>query len=308
MLDRMVYTLNPKAEISGPVFKDESSKSEKDKYGTDLIRIILEEAHKKAKTYLDKDDPKAYYSFMVLALTVPMHEGLYIHFRKAETDPVCNENANSGELVKANSEDLYKIFNQYLKSGEVPFLANCQDVLNETALTQVVRGADGSDFGVMQLSIKWHFDTFLAKGKYKSVRDTVAYGVSHLMNGFKVVYANISDYECLYTKKNIFSKKVINYKNIVRGIWGGKYNSGSVALTCRFADPESPYKKFDEGFNSNLDKVLSFDKSKGTVGYNSALSFELQGDVRSALGEIIDNFNNEKDERSKMTSLLTSSI
>ena len=45
-LDKMMYTINPAITLSGPVFRDQSDAAAKNKYGSDLVRLILKEAHK----------------------------------------------------------------------------------------------------------------------------------------------------------------------------------------------------------------------------------------------------------------------
>lgn len=42
-LDRMMYTINPAVTVSGPVFRDQSDAATKNKYGSDLVRLILKE-------------------------------------------------------------------------------------------------------------------------------------------------------------------------------------------------------------------------------------------------------------------------
>ena len=82
-------------------------------------------------------------------------------------------------------------------------------------------------------------------------------GFDHLLSGFDPVYRNITDYKCLI-EENGFKKK-INYISLIKGIWAGRYNSGSLSQTCRFVDANSPYRKHNLGFAQNLNKVLNFE-------------------------------------------------
>lgn len=298
-LDRMMFTVNPQINYQGPMFQDENKDGMKE-YFSDVTKIILEEAHKKAKGYLDSGDTKAYYAFMVLAMTVPLHEGLLIHFRKVSNDgTICNDSANSGDIIPSSATTTRNHFQQYLKGGKRPFIVDCHTVRNDEFLKQIIRGADGSDMGMMQVSIRWHFDDFLANRKYESVRSTVNYGLNYLMRGFRTVYRNSNKYRCI---SKMFSSKV-NYESLVRGIWAGQYNSGNVAATCRFADSSSQYRGHDIGFAKNLDKVLSFSSTKSLPIYSS-VEAKLNSDAEAALSEVVENFKNSSNKRSSLNRLL----
>lgn len=305
-LDRMMYTINPAVSVSGPVYRDQSDAATKNAYGTELVRLILKEADRQAATYKEAGDMKAYYAVLAMALTVPMQEGLYIQYRGVEGD-VCNSDANSGELVKKGSSTNYDIFNQYFKTS-TPFFPNCEDI-KTNKLTQIIRGGDGSDLSIMQVSIRWHFDDFLALKKYESVEETLQYGISHLMKGFNPVYRNITDYDCLAggKKGKLFGKKKkaqkeLSYTDLIRGIWAGQYNSGSIAKTCRFADSSSPYKHHDKGFERNLNKVLAFN---GVLSVDMVGDFKLDSDVAAAFKEVASNVQNATNSNTALNALLS---
>ncbi|MBY0412768.1 MAG: hypothetical protein K2Q18_01315, partial [Bdellovibrionales bacterium] len=61
-LDKMMYTINPQATLSGPVFFDQSDAATKSKYGTEVVRLVLKEAHKQGLKYLEAGDTQAYYA------------------------------------------------------------------------------------------------------------------------------------------------------------------------------------------------------------------------------------------------------
>ena len=299
-LDKMMYTINPAVSVSGPVYRDQSDAATKNKYGTELVRLILKEADQQAATYKEAGDMQAYYAILTLALTVPLQEGLYIQYRGVEGD-VCRSDVNSGELLRNGSAETFSIFNQYFKTSVNPFFPNCEDIQTNN-VTQIIRGGDGSDLSVMQVSIRWHFDDFLALKKYESVEDTLQYGISHLMKGFNPVYRNINDYKCLATKGGFFKKKKpLNYIDLIRGVWAGQYNSGSITKTCRFADSSSPFKSHDKGFERNLNKILAFN---GNLLIDMVGDLKLDNDVAAAFKEVVTNLQGATNNRRALDALL----
>lgn len=299
-LDRMTYTINPKEKLIGPVFRDQSSKADKSQYVSALVSLIIKEADSKARKYLEAGDTQAYYAFLALSLTVPLHEGLYIHFRSVDGD-VCNAAANSAELVKKAGSATYKIFNQYFKDPARPYFPNCEEMKVTSGVNQMLRGGDGTDLSIMQVSIRWHFDDFLANRKFASVAQTLNYGFSHLLNGFDPVYRNIADYKCIVDEG--LQKKKINYINLMRGVWAGKYNSGSISQTCRFANPNSPYKNHDIGFAKNLNKILNF---SGTISPDYIGDIKIDGNSAAAIKEIVANLKENKNSRVALNKVLDS--
>lgn len=299
-LDKMMYTINPNIEIEGPVFSDQGDDQAKSKYASDLVRLILKEADAQGRTYLEAGDSEAYYAILTMALTVPMQEGLYIQFRSVEGENICREEANNGELVKKIGETHFNIFNQFFKNIENPFFPNCEEI-KTNKLTQIIRGGDGTDLSIMQVSIRWHFDDFLANKKYESVKKTLQYGINHLMKGFNPVYRNIENYKCI-SESGFFKRKKINYINLIRGIWAGQYNSGSIGKTCRFADGSSAYKHHDKGFLKNLEKVTNFN---GVLKIDMVGSFKLDSDVAEAFMEVVKNLKEGTSENVALQKILS---
>lgn len=297
ILDRMMYTINPSAQIDGPAFRDQGSVADKTKYASSIVALILKMADGKARKYLEAGDTQAYYSFLTLGLTVPLHEGVYVHFRNVDGD-VCRADANSGDLVKKSSPTTYKIFAQYFKTPSAPFFPNCEEMKVTTGVKQMIRGGDGTDLSIMQVSIRWHFDDFLANKKYESVARTLEYGFGHLLSGFDPVYRNVADYKCIIDDGG---KKKINYINLIKGIWAGKYNSGSIAQTCRFADPNSPYKNHDIGFAKNLDKILNF---TGTIPADYIGDLKVDDLTAAAIKEVVSNLKENKNQRTALDKIL----
>ncbi len=317
-LDKMMSTVSKDLSIKGPVFKNTDVDSAK--YGSEMVKILLNEAHKKAKRYLEYGDTKAYYAFMTLALTVPMHEGLYMQYREVDdAKGLCSSHANSGDILFAYTEEklnakytpeeleakkkgstTFKNFTKYLKSGDTPLFPSCDKVANDQVIRQIVRGGDGSDISMMQLSIRWHSEDFLKNQKYLSMQKTFDYGLGYLMKGFKSAYANKKKYKCL--KSGFLFSRKFQYNNLIRGTWAGHYNSGQVRKTCRFSE-NGAYAAHDKGFKTNLDKVLAYD-SQNWIGYNEGLSFKLDADSLAAVQEIVTNHKDKSNTRTALEKIL----
>jgi len=316
-LDKMMSTVSKDLVLDGPIFRN--TEIGRNEYGSAMVKILLNEAHKKAARYLKYEDTKAYYAFMTLALTVPMHEGLYMQYREVnDSKGLCNQHANSGNILFAYTEEklnnkytpeelaakklsstTFKNFTKYLKTGDTPFFPNCDAVANDEVVRQIVRGGDGSDISMMQLSIRWHSEDFLANQKYLSMEKTFDYGLGYLMKGFKSAYTNKKKYKCI--TKGFFKKRVV-YDKLIRGTWAGHYNSGQVRKTCRF-DENGAYAAHDKGFKTNLEKVLDYD-SQDWIGYNEGLSFKLDTEVMAAVQEIVKNHKDKTNNRAALEKIL----
>jgi hypothetical protein len=296
-LDGVMVTLNPAARISGPIFN--YAKGNQKQYGDQLAKIIIKESHKKAKKYLDYGDTRAYYTFMMLGLTIPLHEGLLIHFREvANEDGVCRKRANKGKTLK--NRTARKNFQKALVKGRNPFLLPCKKLKNQYSVRQMISGGgDNSDVGIMQLSSRWHYDNFLALGKYRSVKETVEYGLGHALVGFKKVYSNSKNYRCILKRNG-----AVDYEKLARGIWAGKYNSGNTGSTCRFADPGNKHPGKDRGFLENFTKTKNILLKGRFFGFDEEMRLGLNSKTRKALEQIVQNFLNESNNRDAIDSIL----
>lgn len=337
VLDKMMTTINPNAVLEGPIFTN--VEEAKVAYGSEFVKTIIQEAHKRAKFLLDEGNHEAYYAFLTLALTVPLHEGLYMNVREVnDSKGLCNQHANSGNILFAYTKEkldekysqseltqkklkstTFKNFETYFKTEGSSFFPECQDVAQDQVIRQIIRGGDGSDIGAMQLSIRWHYETFLAKEQYKSFRKTIRYGVNFLMQGYKRVLYNWNSrskkkmwyrgsvkkkrwstwMKCL---KNPTTKK-LDYSKLIRGSWGGKYNSGSIAETCRFTETNGHYANHDKGFKRNLDRITDFPNQE-KIGIFKKVSFKLNDEVKTAFNQIIHNYENKKNERASIEKVL----
>lgn len=248
-LAKQMFTLAPTIQIYGPVKGALSSQQ----YQTKIFRIILEEGHEKAREYLQVGDFEAYWAFIIASLTVPLHEGSNLHFRKIENDGTkCQERSNSGQIF-SNSAKYTAVFNRIFKKTSPPALPECSEVNNDQYFHQLLHGADGSDLGIMQVNLYWHERNYLAGGDWKSVRKTIRYGLGLLKNGFSGVYRNSNRYSCVQSASGV------NYDNLIRASWAGVYNSGNLGASCRFANPNSDWARNDNNFKNSLNKIKSLD-------------------------------------------------
>lgn len=300
LIDKVMITVNPKVKTTGPKFQDRAGHKA---YGEQILSLILDEAHKRASSYLEYGDFRAYYSFLVLSLTVPLQEGLYIHFRDVANDKdLCDPYINEGEIIKdKNSKTTYDIFHKYLKAGPASFIANCDLVKKEKRLTQMMRaGKDASDMGIMQVSLRWHYPEYFSKGKMSDVRKSINYGINHLWRGFRPIYAKASEYDCVKVNGKM------SYEGLIRGTWAGQYNSGNLKYSsvCRFTNSESPYKMHDVYFKKNLEKVISAAKN-GKIEVLEGFQVELSGLHKAAMAEILSNYEKGENSRKFLSTLLT---
>lgn len=293
LLDSATFTMNPEFQTTGPVFKN--TPEVRATYGDEVATMLLKNADQLANKYLQYNDPQAYYAFLTMALTVPMHEGFYIHFREIANDPsLCKrgEKTYKGKL----SGTTKKMFKKYLLKGKTPLIIKCRKIDDELpTVKQILRASlDGSDLGMMQVSVRWHYDVYLAQKMFQSVDQTIKYGVKFLMKGFEPIYRKANQYPCI-TKGN-----TVDYQNLIRGTWGGFYNGGSVKQACRFADYDHLN---DRAFKRNLDKVMAFPQT-GLLGYNEELALNLSPAVKAAVVEVINNLKYGTDNRSALQNVL----
>lgn len=318
LLDNMTFALTPGQKLDGPEFHN--TPINKSRYGTEYLQTLMQEADKIASSYKRQGDLKAYYAFMMTALVVPLHEGLWMHFRKTTDIPgVCNPYAQSGlTMINPKEEDYRKMsyeeieekkqkeaitlrnFNKALKTGSTPFLANCDEIRNDQVVRYIIRGYDGSDLGAMQLSIRWHLDKFFAKQSYKSLRKTFAYGLNFLHDkSFAPLYQafHMKKPDSTYMKKvkkktksclrNGFFDRDFNFENLIRASWAGTYNSGSIYNACRFKKQDL---SADKWFYNNIKKIYGF-LFQEKLGYREDVSFVPSRQVKGALDEIICHYN-----------------
>lgn len=304
ILNNVMATINKDAQIVGPIYRHERRNVEK--YGDEVATILLQEAHRAATRFLNEGNTKAYYGFMALALTVPNQEGLMVHFREVEADKdYCRDKRSEGKNIvsKTAKENFQKTFNGksgFFSRNKSGFLVPCKDLRGEDSYRQlIVGGSDGSDVGIMQVSVLWHYDDFLAKGSYTSVRETIRYGLGYILKQYKRAYrkadTNDTDYTCFVENGQI------NYLSIIRGSWSA-YNGGP-AQVCRFSRTDDPHAPKDKHFLGNLKQTLNLNNG-GFFGFMKEDELILTGNVKSAVQEVISNFENDTNKRSAIESIL----
>lgn len=311
-LNTVMGTINPSAEIQGPVYRP-TTKIE-DRYGDELAKILIQEAHKKAKRYLDQGNTQAYYAFMALALTVPNQEGLMVHFREVPADrDNCNDDRSTGSDIKsskAKSQFRETLNKRTFFSRNKGFLVTCSKLRGEDSYRQLILGgSDGSDVGIMQLSALWHYEEFLKEEKFSSVRETIRYGLTYISRRFEDIRANRESGVVLRGSRDIaYDFTCFNnqsdkefYKNIVKGAWAA-YNGGPTQI-CRFALENNPHKGKDDGFEESLQKTMDLNKGR-VFGYNKNLAIPLTPKMKEVVEEIISNIENQTNERTNITTIL----
>lgn len=313
ILDRVTATINKDARTYGPIYRHDSR--DVDKYGDDVVKIILKAAHKRAKKYLDEGNADAYYAFLILALTVPNQEGLFVHFREIDANrDNCNDDRTNGKNIKSSraqknfkmalnakiSKDTF--FGERLKDdpSRIPFLVRCKELKGEGSYKQLIAGgSDGSDVGMFQLSSLWHYDGYLKKGQYDSVKQTVEYGIKYLFmgeggRGFRsIVNKNPA---CVQKEDSS-----IDYTKVIRGTWSA-YNGGPDKY-CRFADENGVFAGHDKGFKSNLQITLNLNDG-GFFGFQEDSALQLSPNVRAAVEEVVTNFEKHTNHNSALKALI----
>lgn len=288
-LDRQMFTIAPHVQLYGPM----QGAMLADQYNTKIFRIILEEAHEKAREYLRVQDYEGYWAFIIGSLTVPLHEGSNLHFRKRENNGrLCQERSNTGAIFN-NSSRYSQTFKRIFKDIQPSVIPDCYNFRTATQIQQLLHGHDGSDLGIMQVNLYWHERNYLATGDWKSVRKSVRYGLSLYKNGFDGVYRNSNRYSCVNTNDGV------NYYNLIRAAWSGVYNSGNLGASCRFADSNSSWAQNDINFKKSLDKILELDNSTAR-----SRSYKLETIEDALLENIVKHYKNKTASATVITSYL----
>lgn len=288
-IGKQMYTLNPTTQIYGPVKGSVSDEV----YQSQVFRIILEEARQLGAEYLEVGDYDAYWAFVVGSLTVPLHEGSNYHFRlKDNNGSVCQERLNSGTIFD-NSKRYSGSFTRLFKELEIPLMPECEELSDDPRFHQFLGGHDGSDMGIMQVNVYWHEKNFFSTGDWTSVRKSIRYGLGVFKQGFDGVYRNSNKYEC------VMNGAKVNYSNLIRAAWAGRYNSGNLGASCRFADPSSDWARNDNNFKKSLDKILSLDSADKRKSL-----YRMSAKEDAMLEEVIRSFKEKAQDSQKLTNFL----
>jgi hypothetical protein len=320
--DHMMLSLAPNFRTSGPVFNIHDE--DQTQYSNNLTTILLEETHKMALPYLEAGDHKAYYALMVLGLTVPYHEGLFMQFRYRDNitfgvdnndnedddnenfyKSPCKVTLNNG--TKQKKTNARNTFNTIILNEANPVALPCDQLQNQRVLKQVIAGGgDGSDLGIMQISTSYWRKHFWSKGTIYSTRQTVRFGLNTVLfknndKGFPYLYANYASNDdfakCLKNEDNS-----INYFNLIRGTWA-RYNGGFGKSPCRFLDTTDKFHDNDINFERSLNRILRFGSegdSNQYLGYKDfgAMPLTPSPYLKNVIKQIVENFKNGTNNRS----------
>lgn len=312
ILDRSMATINPEANISGPIYRHETKKE--DTYGDELAKILLQESHRLAKDYLKEGNTEAYYAFLILSLTVPNQEGLYVHFREVPADKDnCRDDRSQGKKIA--SKTAQKQFQQALNNKKGGFFSNrsaqkegfllpCSLMSGDekTYRQLIVGGSDGSDVGIMQVSALYHYDNYLKPQKFTSVKETVRYGLSYIKRRFDRAIGKFSSPEYVADATSSYacftdSNGKRNYQAIIQGSWSA-YNGGP-AQTCRFTkidDKDNPWAGHDKGFLGSMKNTTDLNKGR-FFGFNEEGQLPLSENMKKALAEVVNNYEQKTNNR-----------
>lgn len=301
IVERQHFTLSPDMEIQGPIL---NNFKERERYNRQVVNILLSEASQLAKEYRDYDDYEAYWSFIILSLAVPFHESNIVHFWRNSDPSKCLTKSNEGSKLPSSLRTTRRIFQNRFRKGENKVFPDCSDLEKEETVNTIIHGADSSDFGLMQLNIRWHDAHFVAPKKYLNVRSTANYGLNFIKNsystGFDQIYRNgTQKYSCLDAGDG-----KIDYEKLIRGTWAGKYNSGNTkpSAVCRFNNSNSPHKKKDQGFKRGLDELLNYKESRK----DKYFTLKLPEDAATVIEKIMEAFKTKSTDASFLDRYLSS--
>lgn len=282
VMDKQAYTFSPDVQVSGPIYSSENQRE----YLKDTLMIILSEAHELAQEYIEVKDSFAYWSFMMGAIMVPLHEGGFMQFRKVPNSKnSCLQLRNSGNHF-AKGSSYKRVFKSYFKTKFDPIFPDCKDLKDENELIQVMAGADGSDITMMQINMKYHELGFIMFGGYQDTRSTVQYGLKMYKKGFDYVYRNHKKFPCVKVGKKI------NQKKLIHAAWSGYYNSGDFNESCRWTRDDNQWQANDDAYIINLTKLYGFIDIKKIMN-----SFPFPKDEARLLSAIIDTGSIAREEK-----------
>ena len=287
-------SISPDQKVSGMAHTGNNDSE----YVTMIYSSILRIAGDIAAEQLEMGNKDIYYAFLMMALMVPYHESRLMHFRINEPEMKydkkrrwrgCSQYANSGKnifytnkttgkYVVYNPEKKHKIFKGIFRDEFNPIAPDCSRLNQDSTTAQLLSSGLLEDMGIMQLNFAAHTNMYLAKD-ILSLEKTLNYGLSYLYKGLRQIVLNKKKYPCILNADGS-----INVYNLIRGNWAGKYNSGHVKKTCRFARDDSHYSHSDALFQRRLYDLV--------FGNDTAFSLHLTGNERDSFLELRKNFKN----------------
>ncbi len=313
------FTFSNEVKTIGPALQRESS----EEYTRLIFRKIIESADKLAKEFYQPTENSknhTYYSFLIAAMAVPLHESSLNHFRYTSAKNCIDDNNQMlhPRLQKSAKSILTKYYrDEHSNTGVL--LPNCDYFNDQDNVMQAFSSGDFSDYGFMQLNSYYH-GHMLYPEYYLNLYNSIEYGASYLYNaktpkrrgngGFRHIRQQIDgEYkECNFRENPYTDKQGLNekiYYRLIIASWD-RYNQGNhrVKSVCRYHF--NPENKFSSGFKRALDSIVLNDSSPFNK-YLPADSLE-----RQAFNEILHNFkaiyNGGKEKNTALRELLNQTV
>lgn len=305
------FSITKDIEPIGPILGHQNG----EEYTKVIFTRLIKKAHELAYDYYEEgnDQNYTYYSFLVAALTVPLHESRINHFREAYGKD-CNDSINQLNH-KGLSESIVKRFHSKYRDeyGHYGVLfPNCRYFDKDDNIIQVAGSNDFSDYGIMQLNNRFHEHTTYPEYLF-NLYASIDYGLNYLFSGktpsrsgtggFRYIRANVNKryQECNFSTSPYPKGRDSIYYSLIRASWD-RYNQGGMDVeeVCRFKlHPKSGHVV---NFKRTLDSIVLTENSV----YHKYLK---PGTVeRAALDEIVQNFKSafihKKEVNSNLRSIL----
>lgn len=263
-----------------------------------LTGTLIQRAHELAKDW-KHTEPSVYYTFLLAALTVPMHESTLMHFTKRSPEQFCyfsndflanfEENysalkalplTRTVEIQIQNANFLRDNFERFFQSSgmNASIFKTCDELNHKAQVQQILFSNDYADVGLMMLNSTSHGD-FFASGKIFRTDEVIKYGLNFLYDGFEEIVVNSNEHLCLSEAQGLEY-----HKRLIQGVWAGKYNSGNTSRTCRFTDLDHRFSTNDRGFETKLAQIFD-----GTSVYHNYLP--INSIERNFFIQLIENFH-----------------
>jgi hypothetical protein len=251
--DAIFFTLGNQVQVKGPVYQARGGVSDAVQYLGELTGLVLAEADRLASFWLEEGNPESYVSFLVGALTVPLHESRLQHYRRLDREQGrCVEAMNSGaSLAKAGSRAV-QLFRSTAKQGAAPIMPDCATFRADEPALQLLGSFDALSTGLMQINYVAHPD-YLPNGDFLSIPKTIRRGLEQYMLGFKALVERPDSFDCVKGARD----GEIDYAKVIRGAWSGAYNSGNLKQSCRFTSQTNRWARSnDVPFARELGSVI----------------------------------------------------
>lgn len=195
----------------------------------------------------------SYFSFLVLALTVPHHESHLMHFREQLSEK-CSDKANS---LSAAGFRTRKVLGQIYRDPAEPLLPDCKVLQDFDKISQLILSYTYEDIGIMQVNPYWHISA-MEPSVLLNTANFIQYGIEYLFDGYITVRSKIDKnpnyYPCSMDTDPYKTKESTPkiFYNLLRATWASKYNSGKKSKICRFISTN----KYDDGFEAALNSIV----------------------------------------------------